>query len=83
MREYLDFIMYKIHRSMGPILIGGIAFVALIAFAFPQIASITVFGYALVFLVGLIISILGVVLANTIYFLVVKQEQKKEKGREK
>lgn len=83
MREYLDFIMYKINHSMGPILIGGIAFVALIAFAFPQIASITVFGYALVFLIGLIISILGVILANTIYFLVVKQEQKKEKRREK
>lgn len=83
MREYLDFIMYKIHHSMGPILIGGIAFVALIAFAFPQIASITIFGYALVFLVGLTISILGVVLANTIYFLIVKQEQKKEKRREK
>lgn len=83
MRKYLDFIMYKINHSMGPILIGGIAFVALIAFAFPQIASITVFGYALVFLIGLIISILGVILANTIYFLVVKQEQKKEKRREK
>lgn len=83
MREYLDFIMYKINHSMGPILIGGIAFVALIAFAFPQIASITIFGYALVFLIGLIISILGVILANTIYFLVVKQEQKKEKRREK
>lgn len=83
MREYLDFIMYKINHSMGPILIGGIAFVALIAFAFPQLASITIFGYALVFLIGLIISILGVILANTIYFLVVKQEQKKEKRREK
>lgn len=83
MREYLDFIMHKINHLIGPILIGGIAFVVLIAFAFPQIASITVFGYALVFLVGLIISILGVVLANTIYFLVVKQEQKKEKRREK
>jgi hypothetical protein len=75
--------MYKINHSMGPILIGGIAFVALIAFAFPQLASITIFGYALVFLIGLIISILGVILANTIYFLVVKQEQKKEKRREK
>lgn len=83
MREYLDFIMYKINHSIGPILIGGIAFVALIAFAFPQLASITIFGYALVFLIGLIISILGVILANTIYFLVVKQEQKKEKRREK
>lgn len=83
MREYLDFIMYKINHSMGPILIGGIAFVALIAFAFPQLASITIFGYALVFLIGLIISVLGVILANTIYFLVVKQEQKKEKRREK
>lgn len=83
MREYLDIIMYKINHSMGPILIGGIAFVALIAFAFPQLASITIFGYALVFLIGLIISILGVILANTIYFLVVKQEQKKEKRREK
>lgn len=83
MREYLDFIMYKINHSMGPILIGGIAFVALIAFAFPQLASITIFGYALVFLIGLIISILGVILANTIYFLIVKQEQKKEKRREK
>lgn len=83
MREYLDFIMYKINHSIGPILIGGIAFVALIAFAFPQIASITIFGYALVFLVGLIISILGVALANTIYFLVVKQEQEKEKRRGK
>lgn len=83
MREYLDFIMYKINHSIGPILIGGIAFVALIAFAFPQIASITVFGYALVFLAGLIISILGVALANTIYFLVVKQEQEKEKRRGK
>lgn len=82
MREYLDFIMYKINHSMRPILIGGIAFVALIAFAFPQIASITIFGYALVFLVGLVISILGVILANTIYFLVVKQEQRKEKRRE-
>lgn len=83
MREYLDFIMHKINHLIGPILIGGIAFVALIAFAFPQIASITVFGYALVFLVGLIISILGVVLANTIYFLVVKQEQEQEKKRGK
>ena len=83
MREYLDFIMYKINHSIGPILIGGIAFVALIAFAFPQIASITVFGYALVFLAGLIISILGVALANTIYFLVVKQEEEKEKRRGK
>lgn len=83
MREYLDFIMYKINHSMRPILIGGIAFVALIAFAFPQIASITIFGYALVFLVGLIISILGVILANTIYFFVVKQEQRNEKRREK
>lgn len=82
MREYLDFIMYKINHLIGPIL-GGIAFVALIAFAFPQLASITVFGYALVFLVGLIISILGVILANTIYFLVVKQEQEKEKKRGK
>lgn len=81
MREYLDFIMYKINHLIGPILIGGIAFVALIAFAFPQIASITVFGYALVFLVGLIISILGVVLANTIYFLVVKQEKEKKRGK--
>lgn len=79
MREYLDFIMHKINHSIGPILIGGIAFVALIAFAFPQIASITVFGYALVFLVGLIISILGVALANTIYFLVVKQEEKEKR----
>lgn len=83
MREYFDFIVCKINHLIGPILIGGIAFVALIAFAFPQIASITVFGYALVFLVGLIISILGVVLANTIYFLVVKQEQEKEKKRGK
>ena len=83
MREYLDFIMHKSNHLIGPILIGGIAFVALIAFAFPQLASITVFGYALVFLIGLIISILGVILANTIYFLVVKQEQKKEKRREK
>lgn len=83
MREYFDFIMHKINHLIGPILIGGIAFVALIAFAFPQLASITVFGYALVFLVGLIISILGVVLANTIYFLVVKQEQEKEKKRGK
>lgn len=83
MREYFDFIMYKINHLIGPILIGGIAFVALIAFAFPQLASITVFGYALVFLVGLIISILGVILANTIYFLVVKQEQEKEKKRGK
>lgn len=81
MREYFDFIMYKINHLIGPILIGGIAFVALIAFAFPQIASITVFGYALVFLVGLIISILGVVLANTIYFLVVKQEKEKKRGK--
>ena len=79
MREYLDFIMHKINHLIGPILIGGIAFVALIAFAFPQIASITVFGYALVFLVGLIISILGVALANTIYFLVVKQEEKEKR----
>ncbi|UYE92543.1 hypothetical protein H1_123 [Efunavirus H1] len=83
MREYLDFIMYKINHSIGPILIGGIAFVALIALTFPQIASITIFGYALVFLVGLIISILGVALANTIYFLVVKQEEEKEKRRGK
>ena len=83
MREYLDFIMHKINHLIGPILIGGIAFVALIAFAFPQLASIIVFGYALVFLVGLIISILGVALANTIYFLVVKQEQEKEKKRGK
>lgn len=83
MREYFDFIMHKINHLIGPILIGGIAFVALIAFAFPQLASITVFGYALVFLVGLIISILGVILANTIYFLVVKQEQEKEKKRGK
>lgn len=83
MREYLDFIMYKINHSIGPILIGGIALVALIALTFPQIASITIFGYALVFLVGLIISILGVALANTIYFLVVKQEEEKEKGRGK
>lgn len=81
MREYFDFIMHKINHLIGPILIGGIAFVALIAFAFPQIASITVFGYALVFLVGLIISILGVVLANTIYFLVVKQEKEKKRGK--
>lgn len=81
MREYFDFIMYKINHLIGPILIGGIAFVALIAFAFPQIASITVFGYALVFLVGLIISILGVVLANTIYFLVIKQEKEKKRGK--
>lgn len=83
MREYFDFIMHKINHLIGPILIGGIAFVALIALASPQIASITIFGYALVFLIGLIISILGVILANTIYFLVVKQEQKKEKRREK
>lgn len=83
MREYFDFIMHKINHLIGPILIGGIAFVALIAFAFPQLASITVFGYALVFLVGLIISILGVILANTIYFLVVKQEEEKEKRRGK
>ena len=83
MREYLDFIMHKINHLIGPILIGGIAFVALIAFAFPQLASITVFGYALVFLVGLIISILGVAFANTKYFIVVKQEQEKEKRRGK
>ena len=83
MREYLDFIMYKINHLIGPILVGGIAFVELIALACPQIASVTIFGYALVFLVGLIISVLGVALTNTIYFLVVKQERKKEKRREK